>query len=93
MIRQIKYRKKIYIFPANNDPLEWAYQIFRYNNPNLPGVTHIPEDHMRVALNEKTARKHAEQIRVVYNLFAGPEDKENIAPLQELICGKYPPND
>ncbi|MEK7556662.1 MAG: hypothetical protein AAB538_01665 [Patescibacteria group bacterium] len=90
MIRQIKYRKKIYIFPAGPDPLEWAYQIFRYNNPHLAGVTPIPLGKMRVALNEKNAREHAEQIRVAYNLFAGPEDKEAIRSIQELICNKYP---
>lgn len=89
MIRQIKYGKRIYIFPAYADPLEWAYQIYRYNNPNLPGITTIPEGKMRVALTAKAARKCAEQIKTEYNLFAGPEDRETIHSIQELIVRKF----
>ena len=89
MIRQIKYKKRIYIFPADADPLEWAYQIFRYNNPNLSGVTPIPEGRMLVALTEKNAREKAEQLKAEYNL-SWPQDKENIHSIQELICNKYP---
>ena len=90
MIRQIKYKKKIYIFPADADPLTWAYLIFRYNNPNFPGVTAIPEGNMRVALTEKNAREQAERIKMKFNLYAGPQDRENIHSVQELICNKYP---
>ena len=90
MIRQIKYRKKIYIFPADNDPLEWAYQIFRYNNPNIPGMAPIPEGYMLVALTERAARKKAELVRDTYNMFFYPPEKETIHAVKELICAKYP---
>lgn len=87
MIRQIKYGNKFYIFPADNDPPEWAYQIFRYLNPDIPQVPAIPKKHMVVALNEITAQKQAEQIQRRYTVNY-PEDPIKIAKPQELIVSK-----
>ncbi len=83
MIRIIKYGKMYYIFPGMNDPLEWAYHIFRHNNPDMPGVNPVPKGKMSIALTEKSARMKADKLRRDYNVTF-PDNRIRIDTIKEL---------
>ena len=87
MIRIIRYKNKYYIFPGMNDPLEWAYQIYRYNNPGLPGVTNIPKGKMLIAIREDTATKKAERLQWNY-MGNYPDDPIKIDKIKTLFCSE-----